>query len=92
MKVIQDLAALYSALLLLTGESGQVGVEITENIIERMFLVQKMLKRLKIFILSKSIDHFHPRQEAEMKLAYTCLTLFNLFNRFDFSFCVDRYL
>lgn len=28
MKVIQDLAALYSALLLLTGESGQVGVVI----------------------------------------------------------------
>lgn len=35
MKVIQDLAALYSALLLLTGESGQVGVVITENIIEK---------------------------------------------------------
>jgi len=33
MKVIQDLAALYSALLLLTGESGQV----------RVFLAQKML-------------------------------------------------
>ena len=33
MKVIQDLAALYSALLLLTGESGQVCV----------FMAQKML-------------------------------------------------
>jgi len=35
MKVIQDLVSLYSALLLLTGESGQVCVVITENIIEK---------------------------------------------------------
>ena len=32
MKVIQDLAALYSALLLLTGESGQVRVVILQKL------------------------------------------------------------
>lgn len=40
MKVIQDLAALYSALLLLTGESGQVRVVSRLEDVERLEITE----------------------------------------------------